>query len=179
MNVSQSSSPHQDVYYYSLSAKLSTHELQTLHNIQDQIRSPLKIIELLDQPGVINNFMEDIQKIDDRLEDLKIEDLPADSDQPDNIEKFTDTIDAIREDIGEAIKQFMLAVGNTKEIKLSREHPQKGEEDAKKIEENKNLFIDHIKFCRKLLNHAEKIATELGVADAVKQKSAEKKIRRL
>ena len=169
----QSDSSRPKAIYYPQSARLSSIELQMLHGIQESIKSRQQITDRLDDPKMINGYMDDIQKIDDRLENLKTEEPPKGLALAD-IDSFATAIETIRADMGEVIELFWLAVENTKEIKWTHDHPQSGEEDAIKIEKNKSLFSNKIKRCWQLLNHAEKIAIDSGVVDTTSQNTAEK-----
>lgn len=171
--MSQSDSSHQKAIYYPQSARLSSQELETLHGIQESIKSRQQITALLDRPEMIDGYMDEFQKIDDRLENLKTEEPPKGLALAD-IDSFATAIETIRFDMGEVIKLFWLAVENTKEIKWIHDHPQNGKEDTIRIEENKSLFRDHIRRCWQLLIHAEKIATDSGVVDTTSQNPAEK-----
>ncbi len=172
--MTQSSSSRQKAFYYDESAKLSQQELETLHTTQEAIK-PQKISGLLDQPEMINEFIDDLDKIDDRLENLKTEEPPKDLKLSVD-DSFATSIETIQTDISEAIKLFILAFENAKDIRRIQENPKNGEEDTKSINMNKSQFIDDIRRCRQLLMHAEKIATNLGVSDTAPQNSSEQAV---
>ena len=144
-----------------------------LHGIQESIESWEQITALLNKPEMINGYMDEIQKIDRRLKNLKTEEPPKGLTLAD-IDGFATPIEIIRADMRETIKLFWLALENTKEIKWTHDHPQNGKEDTIRIEENKSLFTDHIERCWELLNHAEKIAIGSGVVDTTSQTPDEK-----
>lgn len=166
--MSQSSSSRQKAFYYAQSAMLSSQELETLQNIQGSLIAGKKLRDLLNNPGMIDGYIDELKKMNDRLENLKTEEAPKDLTLSID-DSFATSIETIRTDIWEAIKLFILAVENTEEIKRIQRDGQVAEKDARDINMNKSLFIDNIERCRQLLNEAEKIATNLRVVDTISQ----------
>ena len=171
--MSQSSSSSQKAFYYAQSARLSSNELEMLQNIQGSLIAGKKVRDLLNNPRMIDGYMDELQKMNDRLEKLKIKKAS----NPLNLSSdasFAASIETIHTNIWEAIKLFIMAVENTEEIKRIQQNGQIAEKDARDINMNKSLFIDNIEHGRQLLNEAEKTATDLGVADAIPQNPNEK-----
>jgi len=151
---------------YDKSAILSQEEIDTLHNIQDQLKPGKKLRDSIRNPKLIDDYIDDLQKIYEHLENSGTETLP--SNLPLSVvDTFETSIETIYANIKDAIKLLNLAAENVEEIGRIQRDGQVAEKDPKDINTNKSIFYDNLEQCRQLLIEAEKVVIRLKDADAV------------
>jgi hypothetical protein len=151
---------------YDKSAILSQEEIDTLHNIQDQLKPGKKLRDSIRNPKLIDDYIDDLQKIYEHLENSGTETLP--SNLPLSVvDTFETSIETIYTNIKDAIKLLNLAAENVEEIGRIQRDGQVAEKDPTDINTNKSKFFDNLDQCRQLLIEAEKVVIQLKDADAV------------
>lgn len=135
-------------------------DLQTIHNIQEQLLPGKKLRDFTKRPEMLDNFIDDLQDIYGALENSKIGALPAAQALP-MVDPFATSIETINTNINKAIAHLNNAVLSIEEVNRIRFDGNKAGKDAIDTSTYQGLFLDYLNQCRQSLIAAEQVVIQL------------------